>query len=150
MAEEEIFFEEEKEKTEEAFCEEMIKTSGMRWRVSLSIIMGVGWLAFLILWLAFYASDFNIYQNIAVVLASILIIGGILGAAWASWGMKYGRNCNKNKWEKYCNLANISPGVTMTSFYKARSQVVHYENPLNNVDKKIIADSVFDLLNLIM
>ena len=91
--------EEEKEWDEEDFCEDMIKTPEMRWRVSLSIIMGVGWLAFLILWLAFYASDFNIYQNIAVVLASILLVGGVLGAAWASWGMKYGRKCKKNKWE---------------------------------------------------
>ena len=94
---EEITYEEEKEKSEEEFCEEMIKTPEMRWRVALSIIMGVGWLAFLILWLAFYASDFNIYQNIAIVLVSILIMGGVLGAAWASWGMKYGRKCKKNK-----------------------------------------------------
>ena len=93
----EISEEEEKEKTEEELCEEMMETPGMRWRVSLSIIIGVGWLVFLILWLAFYASDFNVYQNIAIVLASLLVVGAVLGAAWAPWGMKYGKNFNKKK-----------------------------------------------------
>ncbi len=66
-------------------------TPGFGWRVALSIIVGVGWLAFLILWLFFYAGDFNIYQNIAVFIVSILVLGGVMGAAWASWGLKYGR-----------------------------------------------------------
>ena len=94
---EEITYEEEPEEIEEEICEEMLELPEMRWRVSLSIILGVGWLAFLILWLAFYAADFNIYQNIAIVLASILMVGGILGAAWTSWGMKYGRRFKKKK-----------------------------------------------------
>ena len=75
----------------------MMKTPGMRWRVSFSIVVGVGWLVFLILWLAFYASDFDVYQNIAIFLASLLIIGAALGAAWAPWGMKYGRKFEKEK-----------------------------------------------------
>jgi hypothetical protein len=83
-------------KTEEC-CEDWMETPGMRWRVSLSIIMGVGWLVFLILWLAFYASDFNVYQNIAIVLASILIVGAVLGAWWTSWGMKHSRKFTKKK-----------------------------------------------------
>ena len=68
------------DKTEEV-CKEMIKTKGFGWRISLSIIVGVGWLIFLILWLFFYASGFNIYQNIAIFIVSILIVGGVLGAA---------------------------------------------------------------------
>ncbi len=69
---------------------EMIEEPGFRWRVALSIIVGVGWLIFLILWLAFFAGDFSVYQNIAVFLVSILAVGGILGPAWAHWGMKFG------------------------------------------------------------
>ena len=89
--------EDEGEKMEEECCKEWMEEQGMKWRVSLSIIMGVGWLVFLILWLAFYASDFNIYQNIAIVLSSILIVGAVLGASWASWGMKHGRKFKKKK-----------------------------------------------------
>ena len=88
---------EDKEKMEEEFCEKMIETPEMRWRVSLSIIVGVGWIVFLILWLAFYASDFSVYENIAIFLASLLIVGAILGASWASWGMKYSREFKKKK-----------------------------------------------------
>ena len=46
-------------------------------------------LVFLILWFFFYADRYSIYQNIAVFIASVLIVGGILGAAWAPWGMRY-------------------------------------------------------------
>jgi fatty acid desaturase len=66
------------------------KTPGFAWRVSLSIIVGIGWLVFLILWFFFYATDYTIYQNIAIILVSILIMCAILGASWASWGIKYG------------------------------------------------------------
>ena len=78
-------------------CEEMMKTKGFGWRVSLSIITGVGWLVFLILWLFFYAGGYNIYQNIAIFIVSLLIVGGVLGAAWAPWGMRHGRKFDKQK-----------------------------------------------------
>jgi len=77
--------------------EEIMETPGLAWRVSLSIIVSIGWLVFLILWLFFYASDFNVYQNIAIILVSILIMSAILGASWASWGIKYGRMCERRK-----------------------------------------------------
>ena len=69
---------------------EMMTEPGFRWRVALSIIVGIGWLIFLILWLGFFAGDFNVYQNIAIFLVSLLGIAVILGPAWAHWGMKYG------------------------------------------------------------
>lgn len=58
-------------------------------RVSLSIGMGVGWLIFLIVWLAFFAGEYNAYQNIAIILISILVVFLVLGGSWASWGLKY-------------------------------------------------------------
>jgi hypothetical protein len=81
---------------DEEVCKEMIKTKGFGWRISLTIIVGVGWLIFLILWLFFYAADFNIYQNIAIFIVSILILGGIIGASWAPWGMRYGHKFDKH------------------------------------------------------
>ena len=75
--------------------DDIMKTPGWHWRISLSIIMGVGWLVFLILWLFFYADRYSIYQNIAILIASILIVGGILGAAWAPWGMRHSARAKK-------------------------------------------------------
>ena len=59
------------------------------WRVSLSIGMGVGWLIFFLIWLAFFAGDYNGYQNFAIILISILVVFLVLGGSWASWGMKH-------------------------------------------------------------
>ena len=59
------------------------------WKVSLSIGMGVGWLIFFIVWLAFFAGDYTAYQNFAIILVSILIVFLVLGGSWASWGMKH-------------------------------------------------------------
>lgn len=75
---------------DEEKCKEMMKTKGFGWRISLSIIAGVSWLIFLIVWLFFYASGFNIYQNIAIFIVSLLAVGGVMGASWAPWGMRYG------------------------------------------------------------
>jgi len=63
------------------------KPSG--WRVSLSIGMGIGWLIFLIIWLAFFAGDYTLYRNIAIIIISILVVFLVLGGSWAQWGLKY-------------------------------------------------------------
>jgi MFS family permease len=76
---------------------EMTETRGFRWRVWLSLLVTFGLFVFLIIWFYTYASCYSIYQNIAIFIVSFLIMGGILGAAWAPWGMKYGRNCEKDK-----------------------------------------------------
>jgi Na+/glutamate symporter len=45
---------------------------------------------FLIIWFWHYAIVFNfdVWKNIAVLLITLLILGGLLGAIWARWGMK--------------------------------------------------------------
>jgi len=69
--------------------------AGLASRVAVSIVVGVGWLLFLVIFLGFYAEGFNIYQNLAIILASILVVGAILGSMWTYWGIKYGW-----KWEQ--------------------------------------------------
>ena len=61
---------------------------GMGWRVAASIMLGVGWFAFLILWLFFWAGGYDIYQNLAIIIVSIIIVIGALAAMWASWGLR--------------------------------------------------------------
>ncbi len=62
----------------------------MGWRVPLSIIAFFGSIIAVIIWLFFYAGSFNVYQNIAVVVVIFLALIAVMGAAWASWGMKQG------------------------------------------------------------
>ena len=58
------------------------------WRVQFSIVCGIGWLVFLIIWLAFYASEYSIYKNLAIIFASIVITFLLLGGVWAFWSLK--------------------------------------------------------------
>lgn len=70
--------------TLEAGCEERKDPS---WRIPLSIVTGVGWLVFLVIWLFFYAGDHHIYQNIGIVLFSLMVVALVLGGAWIAWGL---------------------------------------------------------------
>lgn len=74
---------------------EMFKISGFRWRVLTSIILPFAVLIFLIIWFWYYAEPYSVWQNIAVLLVTLLAIGGILGAIWARWGIKHGHEMKK-------------------------------------------------------
>lgn len=55
---------------------------------AVSIIVPVLWFAFIVLYLAFYAGGLNIWQKLAVFLASVAIVGGIVGVIWVVYGLK--------------------------------------------------------------
>jgi len=77
--------------------DEDIKNMG--WRVSLSILVGVGWLIFLVLWLFFYAENYVWEKNIAVVLFSLLILCGVLGIPWGIWALRHQSEKDKAVWQ---------------------------------------------------
>jgi hypothetical protein len=62
---------------------------GLGSRIAGTVLIAVSWLAFFILYLAFWAGSFNIWQNIAVFLASLLIVGGLIAVMWILWGTKF-------------------------------------------------------------
>ena len=64
-------------------------------RIAISIIAGVGWIIFLIVWLFFFADDYSIYQNIAIFIVSLLIEGGIQGPVWIPWRKKWKQEMKK-------------------------------------------------------
>jgi hypothetical protein len=68
--------------------------AGLASRVAVSIVVVVGWLVFLVIFLGFYAQGIHVYRILAIILASILVVGAILAPMWTYWGMKYGW-----KWE---------------------------------------------------
>jgi hypothetical protein len=71
------------------------RQEGMGWRVSISILSLFGSLIAAILWLFFYAGEFNVYQNVAVVVVILMVFIAVNGATWASWGMR-----QANRWER--------------------------------------------------
>lgn len=66
-------------------CEE--SPPGLALRVVISIIVFFGLLIVAIVYVAFFASSFSLFQQIAVIVVALLLATAILGAMWASWGM---------------------------------------------------------------
>ncbi len=75
--------------------EELMKTPGFRWRVSLSIVTFFCWVIFLVIWLFFYVEGFTLFQNIGLFIASVLALVAVMAGAWVPWGMKYGPKFEK-------------------------------------------------------
>ena len=63
---------------------------GLAPRVAVSIVILFGGLIFAIIYVAFFAASFSLFQKIAVILVVILVMTAILGLMWASWGMRQG------------------------------------------------------------
>lgn len=61
---------------------------GMGPRIAVSILTFFGSIIGIIVWLSFYAQNFNVYQNIAIVVVILLGFIAVMGATWASWGMR--------------------------------------------------------------
>jgi hypothetical protein len=60
--------------------------------------VGIGWLVFIILFLAFYSQDFRTNEKFAIILMSILIMTVLLGGLWAFWSL---RMMSKKDWEMF-------------------------------------------------
>ncbi len=58
------------------------------WRLPVTIASGLLWLAFLGIWLLFFASNYTIYQNFGVFLVSLAVIGAIMALVWVPFGMR--------------------------------------------------------------
>ena len=63
-----------------------------KWRILVTIFIGLGWLVALALWLIYYASSFGILENIGVFILSIAIVAIICVLLWVPWGLKQGFN----------------------------------------------------------
>jgi len=57
--------------------------------MAMSIVIGVGWLSFIIMWLFLCAAPYSIYQNLAIIVVSLIVGCGTLVALWVSWGLRF-------------------------------------------------------------
>jgi len=57
-------------------------------RIIVTVMTGVIWFAFIVLYLAFFAEGMNLWQKAAVFLATGAIAGGIVAVAWIRWAIK--------------------------------------------------------------
>ena len=73
-----------------------IRPEGIGWRIGVTVATFFGSVIAVILWLFFYAGSFSVYQNIALVVVILLAFIGLMGATWASWGMKQSEWWNRS------------------------------------------------------
>ena len=60
-----------------------------RWPVLLSILGPVAWLSATLLYVGFWAEGFSLFQSVVVVLVSLIVLAGVMGAAWWGWGVRH-------------------------------------------------------------
>jgi len=56
-------------------------------RIAGTVVVGVCWFAFILLFLAFYAGNFNFWQDLAVFIVSVIVACGIVAAMWIRWAL---------------------------------------------------------------
>jgi hypothetical protein len=62
---------------------------GLKWRLALTIYGSIGTLIFIIAFLAFFPTGFDIWQKIAVVLISLLVLSALVSSIWIPWKITY-------------------------------------------------------------
>ncbi len=72
---------------------------GLASRIVISIIVLFGLLIFAIIYVAFFAISFSLFQKIAIILIAILIATAILGAMWTLWGINLGKEWKEKRWK---------------------------------------------------
>ena len=88
---------------------------GMAWRVSFSAVSALSWLGFFILWLAFYASDYNAYENIAIIILSAVVFVALNAAIWVPFGMKFAESEPRHR-TTGADIVSIIAGVGWLAF----------------------------------
>ncbi len=61
----------------------------LRRRIVASLAVVVGWISFTLLYVAFWAHGFSLFQSIVVILVSLLVLLASLVGAWVSFGLRF-------------------------------------------------------------
>ena len=67
-------------------------------KAGFSGVVAIGWLVFVILFLAFYSGDFRINEKFAIIILSVLIMAVLLGGVWLLWSLQM---MTKKDWELF-------------------------------------------------
>jgi hypothetical protein len=61
--------------------------NSMRNRVAGTVIAFFGWLAFIVLYVAFFAGNMDFWQKLSVFIASGAIVTAIIAVLWIRWAL---------------------------------------------------------------
>jgi len=57
-------------------------------RIAVSILAGIGWLVFILVFTIYWSTDFSTFQNLVISVVSFLIVGALIGLMWVLSGYK--------------------------------------------------------------
>jgi len=72
---------------------------GLKTRIAATVGLLVGGLCWILLYLAFLAGRFSWFQNLAVVLTTVLLVPAIVLVMWILWGISMGRRFHRAFWD---------------------------------------------------
>ena len=61
----------------------------LRWRFLASLGASVGWFSLTLLYVAFWAHGFSLFQSAIVVIVSLMVLVAFLIGAWVSFGLRF-------------------------------------------------------------
>jgi len=71
---------------------------GVKWRAVASPAIGVIWLILVLLWWAFWSDPWTVAQKTAIIIMSVLVVAGLMGAMWIPWSMRYAPAKDRMVW----------------------------------------------------
>lgn len=87
---------------------------GLASRAAASFVVIIGWMIFILLFWVFYSMNFNLLQNIVIIIVSLLVVVALLGSMWVYRGIKLGIYFEKEwkHWKhEYIHKKKAPPGL---------------------------------------
>jgi hypothetical protein len=53
--------------------------------IVVTLVAGVCWAVFMLLHVLFWSSNFDLFQNIVIIIASLVVTGCVIGLMWVFW-----------------------------------------------------------------
>ncbi len=63
--------------------------------IVLTMLAIIAWLVFILLYALYWSSGFSLFQNIVVMVVTLVITGMVIGLGWVIWGFRHVKQWRK-------------------------------------------------------
>lgn len=91
------------------------KPKDVGWRSAATTLSGVLWLSFIIIWLFFYAGDYSVWENLGIVLLSLVVLVAANAVFWVSFGLRMAKgNVDMPRWRIFATIVLVAGAIAFT------------------------------------
>jgi hypothetical protein len=58
--------------------------------IVVTIVTMIWWAIFMLLYALLWSTDFSLFQNIVIILLSLVVVGGVIALMWVGWAFRRG------------------------------------------------------------